>query len=141
MSHEKGKRTAPSAMDNREVDIYVAKADGLFLYIPKTHSLKLVLKKDIRADTGKQAFVKNAPVNLIYVANLSKMKMISKDDKIKYGAADTGFISQNVYLFCTSEGLNTVVRGWINMKKLAKIMQLKSKQKIILSQTIGYPKK
>lgn len=141
VSHEKGKRTAPSAMDNREIDVYVAKADGLFLYIPDKHSLKLVLKKDIRADTGKQGFVKKAPVNLVYVANFSKMKMISKDDKLKYAAADTGFISQNVYLFCTSEGLNTVVRGWINKEKLAKIMNLKAKQQIILSQTIGYPKK
>lgn len=141
VSHEKGKRTAPSAMDNREIEIYVAKAEGLYLYLPDKHMLKLVLEKDIRGDTGKQGFVKNAPVNLVYVADFSRMKMIPNDDKIIYAAADTGFISQNVYLFCASEGLNTVVRGWVNKQKLASIMMLKSGQKIILSQTIGYPKK
>ena len=81
VSHEKGKRTAPSAMDNREVDIYVARADGLYLYVPDKHLLKLVLKEDIREHTGKQGFVKNAPANLVYVADFSRMKMIPKDDK------------------------------------------------------------
>jgi nitroreductase len=89
--------------------------------------------------TGEQKFVESAPINLVYVADLSKMGDASPEDKAFYSAANTGFISQNVYLFCASEGLSTVVRGWINRHKLAGIMKLKPNQKIILAQPIGYP--
>jgi SagB-type dehydrogenase family enzyme len=136
-----GKRTVPSARNWQEIDIYVAMADGLYLYDPKNHVLKPVLSGDIRAMTGKQDFVKDAPVNLIYVADFSKMGDAAKDDKVLYSAADTGFISQNVYLFCASEGLATVVRGSIDREDLAKAIKLRADQKIILAQTIGYPKK
>jgi SagB-type dehydrogenase family enzyme len=136
-----GKRTAPSARNWQEIDIYVAMADGLYLYDAKNHVLKPVLSGDIRSMTGKQDFVKDAPVNLIYVADFSKMGDAANDDKVLYSAADTGFISQNVYLFCASEGLATVVRGSIDREPLAKTMKLRTDQKIILAQTIGYPKK
>lgn len=138
---EEGKRTAPSARNWQEIDIYVAMAEGLYLYDAKKHILNPVLSKDIRAMAGKQDFVKDAPVNLIYVADFSKMGNVAKEDKELYSAADTGFISQNVYLFCASEGLATVVRGSIDREALAKAMKLRSDQKIILAQTIGYPKK
>ena len=136
-----GKRTAPSARNWQEIDIYIAMADGLYLYDPKNHMLKPVLSDDIRTLTGKQDFVKDAPVNLIYVADFSKMGDATKDEKVLYSAADTGFISQNVYLFCSSEGLATVVRGSIDREALAKAMKLRPDQKIILAQTVGYPKK
>ena len=136
-----GKRTAPSARNWQEIDIYIAMADGLYLYDPKNHMLKPVLSDDIRTLTGKQDFVKDAPVNLIYVADFSKMGDAAKDEKVLYSAADTGFISQNVYLFCSSEGLATVVRGSIDREALAKAMKLTPDQKIILAQTVGYPKK
>jgi len=138
---EEGKRTAPSARNWQEIDIYVAMAEGLYLYDAKKHTLTPVLSKDIRAMAGKQDFVKDAPVNLIYVADFSKMGNAAKEDKELYSAADTGFISQNVYLFCASEGLATVVRGSIDRDALAKAMKLRADQKIILAQTIGYPKK
>ncbi len=138
---DSGKRTAPSARNWQETDIYLANADGLYLYDAKTHALNLVLSKDIRAVTGEQKFVKSAPINLVYVADLSKMGDASPEDKTLYSAANTGFISQNVYLFCASEGLSTVVRAWIDRDKLAGIMKLKPSQKIILAQTIGYPNK
>jgi len=136
-----GKRTAPSARNWQEIDIYIAMADGLYLYDPKNHVLKPALSGDIRTLTGKQDFVKDAPVNLIYVADFSKMGDATKDEKVLYSAADTGFISQNVYLFCSSEGLATVVRGSIDREALAKAMKLRPDQKIILAQTVGYPKK
>ncbi len=138
---DSGKRTAPSARNGQETDIYLANADGLYLYDAKTHALNPVLSKDIRAVTGEQEFVKSAPINLVYVADLSKMGDASPEDKTLYSAANTGFISQNVYLFCASEGLSTVVRAWIDRDKLAGIMKLKPSQKIILAQTIGYPNK
>jgi SagB-type dehydrogenase family enzyme len=138
---DSGKRTAPSAVNWQEIDIYVATFDGLYLYDARAHLLQPILSEDIRAMTGRQPFVKEAPVNFIYVADFSRMGTASKEDKEFYSAADTGFISENVYLFCASEGLATVVRGSVDREALAKAMKLRPDQKIILAQTIGYPKK
>ena len=137
---DSGRRTAPSAVNWQEIDIYVAMADGLYLYNAKEHVLKPVIKQDVRELTGKQPFVKEAPLNLIYVADYSRMGGASAEEKISYSAADTAFIAQNVYLYCASEGLATVVRGSIDRDVLAKAMQLRDNQKIVLSQTVGYPK-
>ena len=136
-----GNRTAPSAMNSQETDIYVATADGLYLYDAKSNELKPILPDDIRGLTGRQEFVKDAPVNLIYVADFSKIGASTKEDKKLYSAAGTGFISENVYLYCASEGLATVVRGSIDRQSLAKIMRLRPDQKVILVQSVGYPKK
>jgi SagB-type dehydrogenase family enzyme len=137
---ESGRRTAPSAVNWQEVNVYVAMADGLYLYNAKEHVLKPVIKQDIRELTGKQTFVKDAPVNLIYVADYSRMGGGNAEERNSYSAADTAFIAQNVYLYCASEGLATVVRGSIDRDALAKAMQLRDNQKIVLSQTVGYPK-
>lgn len=137
---ETGGRTAPSAVNWQEIELYVAMQEGLFVYDAKANVLNPVLAKDIRAATGRQDFVKDVPVNLIYVADFSKITA-SDQDKVFYSAADTGFISQNVYLFCASEGLATVVRNLVDKPALAKTMNLKDQQKVILTQSIGYPKK
>jgi len=137
---DSGQRTAPSAMNRQEIDIYVATADGLYLYEAKKHALQPVLAEDVRAETGRQPFVAEAPVNLVYVADYARMGGGTDDDKALYSAADTGFISENVYLFCASEGLATVVRGMVPRPALAKMMKLRPDQKIILAQTVGYPK-
>jgi len=134
-----GRRTAPSAMNKQEIDIYVATADGLFVYNAQTNRLDPVLAQDVRAATGTQPFVATAPVDLVYVADLAKAG--GEPDADLYTAADTGFIAQNVYLYCASEGLATVVRGSVDRAALAKVMKLRPEQKIILSQTVGYPKK
>ena len=136
-----GKRTAPSAMNWQEIDIYVALAEGVYLYDAEAHALKPVLAKDLRTATGKQHFVKGAPVNLVFVADYARIKRVGDDVKDFYSATDTGFISQNVYLFCASEGLGTVVRGWVDKPALAKEMGLRPDQKVILAQTVGYPEK
>lgn len=136
-----GNRTAPSAMNWQEIDIYVATADGLYLYDAKTHALKPVLAEDIRALTGGQPFVREVPVNLVYVADFSRISKAEDDDKVFYSAADTGFISQNVYLYCASEGLATVVRGLVDRSALAKTMRLRPDQRVILAQSVGYPGK
>lgn len=138
---DSGKRTAPSAMNWQEIDIYVATADGLSLYDAKTHALKPVLAEDIRALTGRQPFVQEAPVNLVYVADFSRIDKAKEDEKVFYSAADTGFISQNVYLYCASEGLATVVRGLIDRPVLGKAMRLRPDQRVILAQSVGYPAK
>jgi SagB-type dehydrogenase family enzyme len=135
-----GRRTAPSAVNWQEIDVYVASAEGLYLYDVKQHALKQILNQDIRALTGKQPFVGEAAVNLIYVADFSKMGGANAEERIFYSAADTGFISQNVYLYCTTEGLATVVRALIDKEELAKTMKLRNSQKIMLAQSVGYPK-
>jgi SagB-type dehydrogenase family enzyme len=137
---DSGKRTAPSAMGWQEVDVYLVLEEGLYLYNAKKHILELIAAKDLRALAGKQPFVKDAPLNLIYVADHSRMGNAAKEDKDFYSFADTGFISENVYLFCASEGLATVVRAWIDKAALAKEMDLKASQIIILAQTVGFPK-
>lgn len=135
-----GKHTAPSALNWQEIDIYIAMKKGLYLYDPKKNTLEPIIPDDIREHVGKQDFTQIAPINLIYVADISRMGG-SPEDKILYSAADTGFISQNVYLFCASEGLTTVVIGFVNKPALEKIMKLKKNQKVILAQPVGYPAK
>lgn len=131
-----GKRTAPSAMDRQEISIYVALEKGLYLYDAKKHALQPVLADDIRALTGTQGFVGSAAVNLVYVADYSKM---AGKDKDFYAAADTGAIAENVYLYCASAKLGVVVRGSIDRERLARVMKLRPDQKITLAQTVGHP--
>lgn len=135
-----GKRTAPSAMNRQEIDIYVATADGLYIYDAKGSKLDPVLADDVRGATGMQPFVKDAPLDLVYVADFAKMGKSSDEDKNFYTAADAGFIAQNVYLFCASEGLAVVVRGNVDRAALAKVLKLRPDQKILLGQTVGYPR-
>lgn len=137
---ESGKRTAPSAMNRQEIDVYAAMADGLYLYNAKEHRLDPVLAEDVRASAGEQPFVKTAPVVLIYVSDQGRMKKAPQESKDFYSATDAGFVSQNVYLYCASEGLATVVLGWVDKPALAKAMKIRDDQKIILTQPVGYPK-
>jgi nitroreductase len=136
-----GKRTAPTARNKQEIDVYVALEQGLYLYDAKANILVPVLAEDVRAATGKQPFVKDAPVNLVFVADYAKMGDMPVDQKDFYAATDTGYVSQNVYLYCASEGLATVVRGMVDRPACQAAMKLRSDQKIILAQTVGYPKK
>ena len=136
-----GRRTAPSASNRQEIDIYVATAEAVWLFDAQAHRLTPVVAKDLRALTGGQPFVAEAPVNLVYVADFAKMGKGSEENKILYSAADAGYISQNVYLYCTSEGLSTVVRGTVNRAELSKALGLRPEQRIILAQTLGYAKK
>jgi len=136
-----GQRTAPSAVNWQEIDVYVALPDGLFVYDAKANVLQPVLAEDIRAATGTQAYPKEAPVNLIYVADYDKPGRVPETEKDFWSAADVGYISQNVYLFSASEGLVSGVRALIDRPALAKIMKLRPKQKILLAQSVGYPKK
>jgi hypothetical protein len=138
-----GKRTAPSAVNWQNIDIYVAMADGLYLYDASQNALKVLLTEDVRAATGQQNFVKAVPLDLVYVADYAKAKTPRGENPNAevWSAAGVGFISQNVYLYCASEGLATVVRGMFDRDALGKVLQLRPDQKIILTQSVGYPKK
>ena len=136
----KSKRTAPSACNSQEIKIYVATKDGLFLYDEKQHQLIQTLSKDIRGNIGTQKMMHSTPVGLVYVSDYSKMtNFLFKDDERKWytSAADTGFISQNVYLYCASAKLNTVVLGLVDREKLHEIMNLKDHEKVVYTQVIG----
>ncbi|HBG61810.1 MAG: hypothetical protein A2Y03_02560 [Omnitrophica WOR_2 bacterium GWF2_38_59] len=139
-NREDGKRTAPSALNYREIDVYVVMKEGVFIYEPENKVLTPVLNEDIRNIIGIQEYTKNAALGLIYVADYSKMLSPVMDDDTKeiLASADTGFISQNVYLFCASEGLATVVIGMIDKPTLSAKLGLKETQKIIFSQPVGY---
>jgi len=134
------KRTAPSSQNKQEMDIYVALASGCYLYDARKNELVLVVKQDLREKTGKQDFVKNAPVNIIFVADKRKMAQQDEQSMLQTAYINTGFISQNIYLYCASEGLATVIRAWVDKAALALAMKLHDQQEIIVCQTVGYPK-
>jgi SagB-type dehydrogenase family enzyme len=134
-----GGRTAPSAMNAQEIDVYAALAGGLYLYEPKAHVLRLVAEVDARKVTGYQDFVDEAPLDLIYVADNAHMSPVSANMRTLYSAASAGAISQNVYLYCASAGLATVVRGWFDRNALASALKLSVDEQIVLAQTVGYP--
>ena len=134
-----GHRTAPSARNLQDIDVYVAMDDGLYLYEPKNHQLQKILSEDIRGATGNQDYVKDAALNLIFVSDLTRLNVPDPMAVEFFTGAHTAYLSQNVYLFCASEGLSTVVRGNVDKAALAKIMKLRTDQKITLAQSVGYP--
>jgi nitroreductase len=135
-----GDRTAPYWRHIMVIDIYVAMADGVRIYEPKAHALLPHLQGDIRAATGRQDFVASAPVNLVYVAHGERMLDISPEERRLYASVDAGFIGQNVYLFCASEGLATVFRGSLDYQRLAQTLKLPDQQFVTFAQTVGYPR-
>jgi len=135
-----GKRTAPSASDHQETDVYVLLKSGAYVYSAASNRLDRVVAEDIRALGGTQAFVKDAPVTLVFVADLAKMGTGTAVNKTNNANIDVGYISQNVYLFCASEGLATGARGMVDRATLGPRLKLRPDQIIILAQSVGYPK-
>ena len=135
-----GRRTAPSANNRQTIDIYVVTAEAAYLYNAKDQRLEPVATGDFRAATGNQDFVSQAPVNLVYVADYAKMANTPAENQALYAGAETGFIAQNVYLYCASDGLATVVRAMVDRSATAKALALRPDQKITLAQTVGHPK-
>jgi SagB-type dehydrogenase family enzyme len=136
-----GRRTAPSGSNRQELEVYAVMADGVYLYDAKAHALQLHLKEDLRGAIGTQAGMATAPLNLVYVADYSKFGQRSEENNRVDAGTDSGFIAQNVYLFCASEGLATVVRGGIDRPAVEKALKLRPDQHVVLVQTVGYPPK
>ena len=128
------KRTAPSSRNKQELELYVVMKNGSYLYDAKNNLLKQVSNQDNRKAAGMQPFVSVAPVNIIYVSDKSK------GSDLESSHTNSGFISQNIYLFCASEGLITVVRGMFDAKALTTALSLNENQVPILAQTVGYKK-
>ena len=128
------KRTAPTANDKQEIDLYVTLKSGVYLYDAKNSVLKLVKSGDYMKSTGSQDYVAQAAANIIFVADMNKAS------SREYAYTDCGFIAQNIYLFAASEGLGAVTRGWYDKKTLAELLNLPSHKEVLLTQSVGYPK-
>jgi len=136
-----GGRTAPSALDAQEIDVYVALPDGAYLYDAQAHALRLVAASDLRRVTGYQDFVDEAPLDLVLVADHARMRMVPAAQRESYASAAAGAIAENVYLYAASAGLATVIRAWIDRAAIADALGLTHDQQVLLSQTVGYPLK
>jgi nitroreductase len=137
---DSGRRTAPTALNWQEIEVYVATATGMYLYDPKANILNPVVSGDIRSLTYTQPVFKDAPVHLVYVADLAKTGEGEESAKLVLTGMDTGFASQNVYLYCASEGLNTGFRVSIDKEKLGQALKLRPTQRITGAQSVGMRK-
>lgn len=140
VNRDDGGRTAPSALNAQEIDVYVALPSGAYLYDAAANSLQLVAGSDVRRVTGYQDFVDEAPLDLVFVADYSRMTLVPVGQRESYASVAAGAISQNLYLFAASNGLATVIRAWINREAIADALGLGHDQQVLLSQTVGYPK-
>jgi len=138
---ESGNRTSPSAMNKQDVDIYAVLKEGAYLYEAKKHELIPVVSGDYRKNTGMQPYVGIAPLNLVYVSDISKFDFLKeREDQVMTAAIDAGHCSQNVYLYGAAANLAVVTRTSIDKTKMAEILKLRPQQLVIMAQTIGYPK-
>ncbi len=135
-----GGRTAPSAMNAQEVDLFVALPGGAYRYDAPAHRLDLVAGSDLRRITGYQDFVDDAPMDLVYVADHARMGLVPVERRTAYACTAAGAMAQNVYLFAAANGLATVIRAWIDREAIADALGLSHDQEVLLSQTVGYPK-
>lgn len=136
-----GKRTAPSALNKQDIDIYVITKEGAYLYDAQNNSLKAVAAGDFRpAVAGGQDFVKTAPVCLVLVSDLSRFGAVS-DQTRAMAAMDAGIVCQNINLFCSSAGLVTVPRATMDKAALKTALKLSDHQLPLMNNPVGYPKK
>jgi nitroreductase len=133
-------RTAPSALNAQEIDLYLALSNGAYLHDAAKNVLQLVAGSDLRRVTGYQDFVDDAPLDIVFVANFDRMRLVPSVQRENYASVAAGAISQNIYLFAASTGLATVIRAWIDREAIAKSLGLTHDQHVLLSQTVGYPK-
>ncbi len=139
INRESGKRTAPSARNFQETDVYVLLKSGVYIYNAQKNELTFVSDNDEREYAGTQDFIKDAPVQLVLVSNLDRISGGSSG-KLNTAYIDAGYISQNIYLWCASEGLGTGARAMIDHEVLAPRLKLNSTQKIIIAHSVGYIK-
>jgi SagB-type dehydrogenase family enzyme len=137
---DSGKRTAPSAMNAQEVDVYVLMADGAYIYDPQAHALNLIVEQDLRSKAAMKSSMQNAPLQLVYIADYGKLRDAKmRENFLLYSHAHAGFIGQNVYLFCASEGLNSRFYASFDENALKTGLNLSDDQTILYGQTVGYP--
>jgi SagB-type dehydrogenase family enzyme len=137
----KSKRTAPSACNSQEIRVYALMEQGVFLYEEEAHGLKLIHDRDVRKHVATQKMMISAPLGLVFVADLSRMNgpMFKNQESQRFCAwVDTGFVSQNIYLYCAAFNLGTAVLALVNRDKLHESMNLLEHEKIVLTQVVGH---
>jgi len=156
------KRTAASAMNAQDVDIYVFTKTGVFIYDAASHALNPVVSGDHREEIrmtpggarpggpagappagapGRGPGTQGAqpPINLILVSDNSRFGAGTPELKYEWGAIDTGLVSQNIQLFCAAKGFATRPRASIHKDALRKLLKLKDTQYPFLEHPVGYP--
>ncbi len=137
----KSKRTAPSACNSQAIRVYVLHEKGVFLYNEETHGLIEIANDDVRQYIGTQKMMKSAPLGLVFVADVSRMTspFLRREEARQFSAwVDTGYISQNVYLYCAAANMGTVVLSLVDREKLHELMHLQAHEKIVLTQVVGH---
>ena len=138
---EIGYRTAPSALNSQEIDLYVCMEEGAYLYNAKEHELRPVTNEDLRSVAAAgQDWVTDAPVVLVLVADMARFKSGDNAGARMTAACDAGIVSQNIALFCSGCGLATVPRGTMDKARLTEKLKLTSSQLPILNNPVGYAK-
>jgi len=138
---ETGKRTAPSAQNAQDIDVYVFMKAGIYLYDAKRHSLEFIVDGDYRnLIAGKQEKFAKAPLIFLLVSDISKFQVKEDSLKLAWAAMDAGIVSQNISLFCASVGLATRPRAWMDQQKLREILKLKDSQRLMLNNPVSYKK-
>lgn len=134
-----GGRTAPTALDAQEIDLYVALPAGAYRYDAAAHALRLAAAGDLRRVTGYQDFVDEAALDLVFVADHERMTLVPVRQRECFASVAVGAIAQNVYLFAAARGLATVIRAWIDHEAIAEALGLRHDQQVIAAQTVGVP--
>ncbi|MDR1005814.1 MAG: SagB/ThcOx family dehydrogenase [Bacteroidales bacterium] len=140
ISREDGRRTAPTARNAQDIDLYVVTKQGVYRWESTKNVLFLIKEGDFRKLTGPQPFVPMAQWNVAIVSDLNKYGNPDDINALKYGAMSAGYVSENMYLFCSAFKLATVARGMFDQKEMKALLQLKDGQMVMLVQSVGMPK-
>ena len=140
INREDGKRTVPSAIALYPLETYAVLANGIYFYDPVEHELQPVVEGDYRNLSGLQPFVDNAPLNLVFIANYEKYieRNLPQARWLYLASLDAGHCTQNIYLYCASEGLRSVVRAGAKEKELLELLNLDENYQFVVAHTVGY---
>lgn len=138
VTREDGRRTAPTARNLQEIDVYLYTEAAIYRYQASSHSLKLVKLGDYRGKAGRNGFYLLAPLALTVVADFEKMSEYDEEGKMMYSGTDAGFVCQNIYLYAAANDMATVTCGNIDRAAIAELLGL-TNAKPMLSHPIGYP--
>ena len=137
---ESGKRTAPTAVNAQDIDIYVIMKSGAYLYDARANKLKAIAPGDNRRlVSDRQTNFANAPVMLILVSDISRFRGDDNARKLSWAAMDAGIVSQNISLFCAATGMVTRPRASMDFEGLKKLLSLSETQHALLNNPVGYP--
>lgn len=146
VNRTEGKRTVPSALGLYPLEIYGFTAQGVYKYNPEQYTLTKITDKDLRAKSGSQEFVAGAPLDLVIYTDYKKfvtgnpdIDNMVKGQEDRISLLDAGAVTENIYLYCSSEQINVVERAMVDEKALSEALGLSSSRHFIVAMSIGYP--